>query len=681
MKKNIGYLLGCCALSASFFSCSLRKSDQQVFIDPLVAHIDTTVRPQDDFWSFANGQWFKENPIPSSEKENGIFTIVADTVKAQVLELCRSLSGKDFEKGSNEQKIGDLYYSGMDSVNLNKKGLSELKDYLDRIDQWSDMRNLGALTAYLSSISENPFFSFYVGQDDMNSDVIAVSLGQGGTSLPSKNYYFNQDDQSKAIRDAFVTYTKSVFRLMGYDVDKAEAAAKKQLEIETAMAKASRNPEDMRDPYENYHKMTTAKVSAMTPSFDFVTYFKEAGLEKVDTVIVGQPEFFIALNMTLREYPIEDWKNFMKFMLIDGYANYLNDDLYMKSFNFYSKTLNGIPEPQPRWKRVVNTTNRTLGDLVGQVYVEKYLPKGVKEKFTEIGNAVKEVFAEHIKKLDWMSDSTKEKALQKLNAMNEKLAYPDRWKDMSKLEITRDSYVQNMINVRQWSFARMISKYGKPVERWEWGMQPQTYNAYYSPSNNEICIPGCNIIVPGFGNRMLDDAILYAIIGSTFGHEITHGFDDGGCNYDAQGNLRNWWTKEDKEKFDVKAEQVVKMYSDYVTVDSLHINGKLTLGENIADLGGTIMAFEAFQRTAQYKHNEIISGYTPAQRFFLGYALAWMEQMRPEAMASQVKSNEHSPAKWRVLGPLSVMPAFYEAFNVREGDKMWRSESERVSLW
>ena len=376
MKKNVSYLLGCCALSASLFSCSPKTSEHQEFIDPLVAHIDTTVRPQDDFWSFANGQWFKENPIPSSEKENGIFTAVADTVKTQVLELCKSLSGKDFEKGSNEQKIGDLYYSGMDSVNLNKKGLSELKDYLGKIDQWSDMKNIGALTAYLSSISGNPLFSFYVGQDDMNSNAIAISLGQGGTSLPSKNYYFNQDEQSKAIRDAFVTYIKSVFQLMGYDVDKAEVAAKKQLEIETAMAKASRNPEDMRDPYENYHKMAMVKIGAMTPLFDFVTYFKEAGLEKVDTVIVGQPEFFTALNTTLRKYSVEDWKNFMKFMLVDGYANYLNDDLYMKSFNFYSKTLNGIPEPQPRWKRVVNTTNRTLGDLVGQVYVEKYLPRG-----------------------------------------------------------------------------------------------------------------------------------------------------------------------------------------------------------------------------------------------------------------------------------------------------------------
>ena len=343
--------------------------------------------------------------------------------------------------------------------------------------------------------------------------------------------------------------------------------------------------------------------------------------------------------------------------------------------------MNGIQEPSPRWKRVVNTTNRTLGDLLGQVYVERFLPQGVKEKFLEIGHAVRDVFAEHIQKLDWMSDATKEKALNKLNAINEKMAYPDRWKDYSELEISRDSYVQNMMNARKWSMKRMVDKYGKPVERWEWHMQPQTYNAYYSPSNNEICIPGCNIIVPGFNGQMPDDAILYAIIGSTFGHEITHGFDDGGCNYDAEGNLKNWWTEEDKKRFDAKAEQVVKMYSDYTVVDSLHINGKLTLGENIADLGGTVMAFEAFQRTDQYKNNVIISGYTPAQRFFLGYALAWMEQMRPEALATQVKNNEHSPAKWRVLAPLSVMPEFYEAFGVKEGDAMWRPESERVRIW
>ncbi len=681
MKGNKFNVMGWSLVLASLMLGACTSNGGKTFVDPLAAHIDTTVRAQDDFWTFANGTWLKENPIPASEKENGIFTAVADTVREQVLEICKETSSKEYPEGSNEQKVGDLYFSGMDSVALNTKGISDLKDDLDWLDQMGNFDQFNAMVAYINTVSSGPLFSFYVGQDDMNSNQITVSLGQGGTSMPSRGYYENQDENSKAVRNAFLVYAKGLFERMGLDEQAATKAADKQLEIETALALASRHPEDMRDPYKNYNKMSIAKLQRMTPQLDWDVFFKGVGLEQVDSVVVGQPEFFTALNKTLNSYSLNDWKNYLKFCYLDGLTSYLDDDLYMKNFNFYSKTMNGIQEPSPRWKRVVNTTNRTLGDLLGQVYVERFLPQGVKEKFLEIGHAVRDVFAEHIQKLDWMSDATKEKALNKLNAINEKLAYPDRWKDYSELEISRDSYVQNMMNARKWSMKRMVDKYGKPVERWEWHMQPQTYNAYYSPSNNEICIPGCNIIVPGFNGQMPDDAILYAIIGSTFGHEITHGFDDGGCNYDAEGNLKNWWTEEDKKRFDAKAEQVVKMYSDYTVVDSLHINGKLTLGENIADLGGTVMAFEAFQRTDQYKNNVIISGYTPAQRFFLGYALAWMEQMRPEALATQVKNNEHSPAKWRVLAPLSVMPEFYEAFGVKEGDAMWRPESERVRIW
>jgi putative endopeptidase len=384
----------------------------------------------------------------------------------------------------------------------------------------------------------------------------------------------------------------------------------------------------------------------------------------------------------LKTFSIDDWKNYLKYHLVRGLAPYLDDRTYGEYFNFYLTTLRGIQEPKPRWKRVTETTNNSLGELIGQVYVEEYLPKGTKEKLLEIGNAIKEVYSERISKLDWMSDETKQKAQKKLSTVVMKVGFPDKWKDLSTLQTSRESYVRNVINANQWETGYMTSKFGKPVDRTEWQMYPQTYNAYYNPSNNEIVVPGCNIIVPGYERKLADDAILYSIIGgSTFGHEITHGFDDQGSKYDDQGNLNNWWTSEDSIRFYEKTKMIVKQFNNYVVVDSLTINGELTQGENIADLGGIMIGYEAFKKTKQYKENQIIAGLTPDQRFFLGYALAWMINTRPESLADQVRSDEHSPAKFRVVGPLSNMPEFYTSFAIKEGDFMWRPDSLRVKIW
>ena len=351
-------------------------------------------------------------------------------------------------------------------------------------------------------------------------------------------------------------------------------------------------------------------------------------------------------------------------------------------FNFYSSVLRGVKEPKPRWKRVVMETDGSLGELIGQVYVNEYLPKGTKEKLLEIGNAIRSVYAERMKNLDWMSEATKEKAVRKLNAVIMKVGYPDKWKDLSSMQIDRSSFVKNVMSANNWEFNYMISKYGKPVDRTEWNMEPQTYNAYYNPSNNEIVVPGCNIIIPGYERRLADDALLYSVIGgSTFGHEITHGFDDQGSKFDEYGNLHNWWTPEDSARFYKKTGMIVKQFDSYIAVDSLHINGSLTQGENIADLGGIMMGYEAFKKTDQYKNKEVIAGLNPDQRFFLGYALAWMVNERPEAVANQVKSNEHSPAKFRVIGPLTNMPEFYSTFGIKQGDPMWRPDSLRVKIW
>ncbi|HPS63302.1 MAG TPA: M13 family metallopeptidase, partial [Bacteroidales bacterium] len=505
---------------------------------------------------------------------------------------------------------------------------------------------------------------------------------QGGLNLPDRDFYFDKDARAVTIREKYVEHLANMFLLMGFPAEKAKKAAADDMKLETAMAGGSRKLADTRDPLKNYNKMPVAGLKKLTPLFNWDLFFSGAGLPKVDSVIVGQPEFLASLNGLLKSQSLDTWKNYLKYNLVRGLARYVDDKTYRESFSFYSTTLRGVPEPKPRWKRVVTETNGQLGELIGQVYVDEYLPKGTKEKLTEIGKAIKSVYADHIRALDWMSDVTKEKALKKLDAVIIKVGYPDKWKDLTPLKLDRKSYVANVMNANKFWFNYMTSKYGKPVDRSEWNMEPQTYNAYYNPSNNEIVVPGCNIIVPGFERKLADDAILYSIIGgSTFGHEITHGFDDQGSKYDLNGNLSNWWTPEDSTRFYAKTKRIVEQFNAFVAVDSLHINGDMTQGENIADLAGTVMGYEAFKKTEQFKNGEKIAGLTPDQRFFLGYAFAWMINDRPEAIASQVKSDVHSPAKFRVLGPLANIPEFHRAFGIKAGDFMYRPDSLQVKIW
>ncbi|WP_205461920.1 M13 family metallopeptidase [Mangrovibacterium lignilyticum] len=651
--------------------------------DALAAHIDSTINPGDDFFLFANGKWFKENPIPASETYNGIFQIIQDTVNAQVRNICESAAGlENAESGSAKQKIGDVFNTGMDSLSLNAAGIEPVRQYLDRIDKVSDFQSYFKEAAFVNLTAASPMLGIYVGQDDKISSKNAVNIYQGGLSLPDRDYYFATDDRAKMVRAEFVNYLDSMFTIIGYDAAKASAAAQSVMKLETALAEASRKREDTRDPLKNYTKLSFKQLTEMTANLDWPLFTSELGFGEIDTVIVGQPEFLTALDGYLKTYPLSVWKDYLKLHFLDGVSSYLDDHTYMTGFNFHSKTLRGVEEPRPRWKRVVGTTNSVLGDLIGQVYVSDYLPKGTKEKLEEIGNSIKVVYAERIKQLDWMTEQTKEKALHKLNAMIMKVGYPDQWKDLSSLQIDRSSYVQNMMNASEWYTRYNYSKYGKPVDRKEWQMQPQTYNAYYNPSNNEIVVPGCNIMVPGYERKMADDAILYAIIGgSTFGHEMTHGFDDQGSKYDEKGNLNNWWTSEDSIRFYSKTKMIVEQFDGYVAVDSLHINGEMTQGENIADLGGIMMGYQAFQQRPQYQNSELIAGLNPDQRFFLGYAMAWMLNMRPEAVANQIRSDVHSPAKFRIIGPLADMDAFYKTFDVKEGDAMWRPDSLRVKIW
>ncbi|MGD0590197.1 MAG: M13 family metallopeptidase [Bacteroidota bacterium] len=668
------------AVPAIIVSFSFGQS--QIPQDPLVVHIDTTVKPGDDFFQYANGRWFKENPIPASEANNGLWRLIQDTINAQIRIMCESSAAlTNAEKGSNKQKIGDFFFTGMDSITNNRKGIADLKKDFDMIDSINDIKGIVHAAAYIHAVSGSPMFSFGVGQDDRISSKNAVFIWQGGLSLPDKRYYFDADSAAMMIRQKFVVHAGNMFKILGYDDVKAKQAAENLMTLETALAKTSRNREDTRDPLKNYNKISFKQLTKTTPNLDWYIFTKGVGLRIVDTVIVGQPEFLTALNGYLKTVSIDTWKNYLKYHLVRGLAVYLDDKTYLEIFSFYSTTLRGVQEPKPRWKRVVERTDGSLGELIGQVYMSEYLPSGTKEKLLEIGNAIKEVYAERIKKLDWMSEATKVKALKKLSTIIMKVGFPDKWKDLSKMQIDRSSYVRNVMSANMWGFDYMISKYGKPVDRTEWDMEPQTYNAYYNPSNNEICVPGCNIIIPGYERTLADDALLYSNIGATFGHEITHGFDDQGSKYDNNGNLNNWWTSDDSIKFYTKTKMIVKQYNEYIAVDSLHINGELTQGENIADLAGTMMAYEAFKKTHQYKRNEILAGLQSDQRFFLGYAFAWMVNERPEAIANQVRSNEHSPAKFRVIGPLSNMPEFYTAFGIKHGDAMWRPDSARVVIW
>ncbi|MCX6555676.1 MAG: M13 family metallopeptidase [Candidatus Aminicenantes bacterium] len=664
-----------------FSSCAARKDNAKP--DALASHIDRRIRPGDDFFLYANGKWFKENPIPKSERSNGLWQLIQDTINGQVKNICESAAAlKTVEKGTHKQKIGDFFYSGMDETVLNAHGVIDLAQDLSMIDAITDLKGVVTAVAYIQRVAGSPLFRFYVGQDDMLSSRYAIFINQGGLSLPERSFYFDSDPRAVLIRKGFVAYAGRLFRRLGYDEQLAQGAAACLMKMETMIAKASRKLEDTRDPLKNYNRLSTAELAKVAPGFDWPLFFKSVGLKAVDAVVVGQPEFLQSLYARMDRVALDDWKDYLKFHLVNNLAEFMDDDTYREFFQFYGATMEGVPEPKPRWKRVVEQTENSLGELIGQVYVAEYLPPRTKEKLIEIGEAIRSVYAERIKALDWMSSTTKEKALEKLSTVIMKIGYPDHWKNLSALAVDRTSYVRNVMNANAWHSDYNLAKFGKPVDRSEWEMTPQTYNAYYNPSNNEIVIPGSNIIVPGYEKTMADDAILYAIIGgSTVGHEIIHGFDDQGCKYDELGNLNNWWTAEDSAKFLARTRMIVEQFNEYNPVDDLHINGEMTQGENIADLAGITMGYEAFKKTRQFREKKEIAGLGSEKRFFLGYALGWMINQRPEGIANQVKSDVHSPAKYRVNGPLSDLTPFYEAFQVTEKDRMWRPLEKRVKIW
>jgi putative endopeptidase len=675
------FLLFTAIAFAAGSSCNNKIKSTAAKTDFLADNLDTTVSPTQDFFDYANGGWIKRNPIPADQSSWGIGNLVVEENLKRLREISEKAAGNHAAKGSSEQKIGDFWSTAMDTISIEKDGLKPLQPYLNKINSITDVKSLVTTVAELKNIGSSTLFSDFVTQDDKNSDVMTYKLWQGGIGLPEREYYFKNDSATINIRNEYVKYISKVLTMAGDDSIKANNAARNILNLETKLAQASRKLEDLRDPYRNYNKMAITDLRKMSSTIDWTNYLDIAGVKHIDSVVVGQPEFFNALNTVLTSTPIDDWKTYVKFNLISDFAGSLPEKFGVAAFNF-SRLFSGAKERRPRWKRVIAAEENSMGELLGQLYVKEFFTEKAKKRYSDMVEAIREALKDRIGQLTWMSDSTKQKAYIKLAAMKKKVGYPDKWKDFSAMNIGTESYVRNSINANIWWHNYNMNKLGKPVNRDEWDMTPQTYNAYYNPSNNEIVLPAGIFTVPGYKDEELDDALVYGYAGaSTIGHEMTHGFDDEGRQYDDKGNLVSWWTSKDEAEFKKRADVIIKQFDGYEPVPGYHINGKATTGENIADLGGILLGIEAFKKTEQYKKGEKISGLTPMQRYFLGYALGWLGHTREEQLRNRLLTDVHSPAKYRVNGPFVDVDEFYSAFNINRGDKMYRPDSLRVHIW
>lgn len=669
-------------LVLSTYSCKTKMKDgDKKKGDVLAVNLDTTVKPGEDFFQYANGGWIKANPIPNEQSSWGIGNLVYEENLKRLREISEKAAKADAAKGSPEQKIGDFWTMAMDSSKIETDGLKPLQPWLDKVNAITDVKGLVTTVAELKKIGSSTLFSNFVTQDDKNSEVMTYKLWQGGLGLPEREYYFKTDSATVNIRTEYLKYMTWVLTMSGQDSAAAATAAKNILSLETKMAQASRKLADLRDPYANYNKMAVADLGKMNANIDWANFLNLTGVKGIDSIIVGQPEFFKALDNVLKTVPLSDWKSYVKFNLISDFSGALPDKFGVAAFNF-NKLFSGAKERRARWKRAIQSSENAMGEMLGQLYVKEFFNEKAKKRYEDMVEAIREALKDRIGKLTWMSDSTKQKAYTKLAAIKKKVGYPDKWKDFSSMEIGRESYVQNLVNANNWWHNYEINKLGKPVDRDEWGMYPQTYNAYYNPSNNEIVLPAGIFTVPGYRDEELDDATVYGYAGaSTIGHEITHGFDDEGRQFDAKGNLVSWWTTKDEEEFKKRAEVMIKQFDEYEPVKGYHINGKATLGENIADLGGILLGIEAFKKTKQYKENKTLGGLTPMQRYFCGYALGWLGHTREESLKNQLLTDVHSPAKYRVNGPFVDVDEFYTAFNIKEDSKMYRPDSVRVRIW
>ena len=679
MKKITAYFI-CFSLLfnlAAFAQKNKTKTAPIKYIDP--ANIDNSVKPGDNFYLYANGNWLKNNPVPASKTRWGSFEKLAERSSERIKELAEDAAANT-SKNSIAQRVGDFYTSGMDSLAIEKAGYDPIKADLQRINGLSNSEQvLNEIATLREKGSGSPLFGFYVAQDSKDVNTYIPRLSQGGTTLPDRDYYISDGARMKSIRKDYLSYMEDMFKLVGDNESLAKQKASAILDLEAALAKVQMSRVEMRDPNKTYNKYSLADFSKETPGFNWTSLLKTMKVTGADSLLVNNPEFFVAADALFTAVPLQIWKAYLEWSVIKSAAPYLSSDFVNRQFQF-EKVLTGQKQMTPRWQRMSTLTDRSLGELIGQLYVEKYFTQEAKDRMLALVKNVQETFGERIQRLDWMSDSTKKQAMVKLQAIVNKIGFPDKWETYPGVVITKDNLYENMKSIADFRYTKMVNRIGQPVDKTEWGMTPPTINAYYSPSNNEIAFPAGILQFPFF-DFGADDAVNYGGAAAVIGHELTHGFDDQGRQYAADGNLHDWWTATDATKFTALAQKVIDQYSAYTVNDSLNVNGKLTLGENLADLGGLSIAYEAFKKTPQGKSDKKIDGFSPDQRFFLSWAQVWSANILPEAAAQRILTDSHSPSMYRTNGPVMNMDSWYKAFDVKPGDKMYKPESERIKIW
>lgn len=661
--------------------CSKSPVKETAKVDAInLANLDTTVAPGTDFYQYACGGWIEKNPLKPEYSRFGTFDQLRDNNQEQLRSLIDELGSTPQEAGSVAQKIGSLYEMGLDSVKLNKEGMAPIKEQLEAIQRLGTKADVAKMVAVLHKEGMAPFFALFVDADEKNSSMNIVQLYQAGIGMGDRDYYLLDDEGTVKMRDAYKQFINRLFTLTGASPEQAEAAVNAVMKIETGIAEISYSREDLRDSQKNYNKIKLEEFKAKNNPIDWDVYFESMGLMEIEYLDAKQLPFYGALDEFLKNVSIDEQKYYLAFNLLNASAPYLSDEFVAAEFDFYGKTMSGKQEQQPRWKRSLSTVNGALGEAVGQMYVAKYFPASSKEKMLTLVGNLQKALSERIAGLEWMSDETKAKAQEKLSAFIVKIGYPDKWRDYTALEIKDDSYWANVCRSNIFEMDYMLAQAGKPVDRSRWGMTPQTVNAYYNPTTNEICFPAA-ILQPPFFNPDADDAVNYGAIGVVIGHEMTHGFDDQGRNYDKDGNLSDWWTAEDAVRFTERADRLVQQYDDIIVVDSVHANGRYTLGENIADQGGLLVSHLAYLNSLNGKTPTPIDGFTNEQRFYLGYATLWGQNIRPEEILRLTKIDPHSLGKWRVNAALRNIDTFYSAFDIKEGDPMYMMPADRVVIW
>jgi putative endopeptidase len=646
-----------------------------------LSNMDTSVSACSNFFQYADGGWVAKNPVPAAYPRWGIFTELAERNNAHVRDILDEAAKKKSPAGSNDQKIGDYYASCMDEAGIEAAGLTPIEPELNRINAIKDEPGLEQEIAHLQRRGLGVVFRFGSGQDLKDSTQVIAQLFQGGTTLPDRDYYTKDDATSKALRDKFAAHVAKMFELAGDDADRAASEAKTVMAIETQLAQTSMSRIQLRDPDARYHKMSLADLKASAPDFNWDAFFKNVGAGSFSTINVGTPDFIKSATASLRTVALPDWQTYLRWHLLNASATGLPKKFVDEDFDFNGRTLTGTQEQLPRWKRCVASTDRALGEAVGQEYVKRYFSADAKARAVQMVQNLVAALHDDLTTLPWMSDVTRKRAIAKLDAFTRKIGYTDKWRDYSALKVTRDSYAANAERAQLFEVDRGLAKIGKPVDRTEWGMTPPTVNAYYNPSMNEIVFPA-GILQPPFYDPTVDDAINYGGIGAVIGHEMTHGFDDSGAKFDAAGNRTNWWTDDDLKNFNGRTQCVIDQFDGFEVQPGINQKGKLVVGESIADLGGLTVAYAALQKALAGKPRPAnIDGFTPEQRFFLGWAQVWAETQRPENERLMVNTNPHPLGRFRVIGPLSNMPAFAQAYQCKAGDAMVRPPEKRCQIW